>query len=906
LALGVAAVTFFAIGRGPVSLPSASAATVANPIAPVTAPAVTPLGQLFFEPNVGQTDAQVRYFTRANGYTLFLTDQGAVFSIDQHQPKAESGLKSAAHATRDAAGTTDTIAHSGTIKIGFVGANQRVAVDGVDPMRGRLNYMIGNDPSKWHTDVPTYGRVLYRSLYPGIDMVYYGTPGALEFDLRLAPGADPGVIRLSLQGTRKVSVDPSGNLLLATDAGEITLRKPAISEELSGDRHKPLDGRFVMLPDSHNDVANASGTTVGFQVAAHDPSHAVVIDPQFLYSSYLGGSGDNSGSLANLQIYANIQKFITVSDVALDVAAGPNNTAYVSGLAYSTDFPTADPLQGTDKGAANKTPNAFIAKFDTSQSGTPSLVYSTFFGGSGNAFSGGSDGDQASSIAVDGNGEAYVAGTTYSTDLFTKNFLPGGNTKNGSNGPKPAPVNNGFALELNAAGDTVVYSTYIHGSKGVVPTRIALVPGCATACKAYITGGTRSNASIGVGKKKTIDFPVTANAFQAKNPDKTRNSAAFLLVLNGVPTAGGSNVSVAYGTFLGGAGIVLGGDSATGLAVDSTAKAYLDGVTFSKNFPVKSAFQAKNNGVGLSNAFVSVIDPGQSGANSLLWSTYLGGAGNKKAKQGDLATALALDKNGNVWTTGATFSYNAKPPGFPTKTPLQADNNANPASFVSVGDPATGASNFFVSEFSPSGSMLYSTYLGGGGLVLSLGQLIPVIELGDAATGIKVDSSNQVWVTGAVTSRSNVLPGKPFPSATSAIGCFNDGNSFFSGNGQGPLVTAVVLRLNASSNTIPFLTFLPGELLDVPVAIAVDGSNHPYVAGLTYSSIFPVTIINNAGFQTSNAASFSGTGSFFFGTTNAFMTELDPSSSDCSNLLNPPVQTLAPATTDSLTAWTLK
>src|SRR5665213_1544315 len=159
LALGVAAITVFAIGGGRISLPSASAATVANPTTSVTAHPVTPLGQLFFDPNVGQTDGQVRYLTRANGYTLFLTDQGAVFSIEQHRPKAAGGFKSPAMTAHDKAAPTDPIAPSATIKMGFVGANQKVAVDGVDPMRGRLNYMIGNDPSKWHTDVPTYGRV---------------------------------------------------------------------------------------------------------------------------------------------------------------------------------------------------------------------------------------------------------------------------------------------------------------------------------------------------------------------------------------------------------------------------------------------------------------------------------------------------------------------------------------------------------------------------------------------------------------------------------------------------------------------------------------------------------------------------------------------------------------------------
>jgi len=241
--------------------------------------------------------------------------------------------------------------------------------------------------------------------------------------------------------------------------------------------------------------------------------------------------------------------------------------------------------------------------------------------------------------------------------------------------------------------------------------------------------------------------------------------------------------------------------------------------------------------------------------------------------------------------------------------PFQADNAANPATFKAAGGPPVGASNFFVSEFSSSGSLLYSTYVGGGGVELKVAPLAPIVELGDAGTGIKVDGSNNVWVTGAVTSRSSVAPDVPFPATNATTGCFQDDNSFTSGFGQGPLATVVVFNLDGT--TIPFLTFLPGDYLDIPLALAVDGTNHPYVTGFTYSAAYPTTIApGNAAFQSVNNAFGNGKGPILifgpgFGTTNAFITELDPTSADCSDLLYPPGTQVrvAPPASNSMTPW---
>lgn len=809
--------------------------------------------QSFFEQNEGQVDSAVRYFARAGDYVLFLTERGAVLSL------------AGADATRRGA-------RRATVSVEFIGADPAARIEGTRRLPGRINYFVGNDPKAWRRDVPIYAGARYDSIYPGIDAIYYDHPEALEFDLRIAAGADPKIVRLALHGARRVRLDNAGDLVMTTAAGRLKLLKPVVHEEFPDGRRESIDGRYVMFGSERD------GTRmVGFAIARRDARATVVVDPQFVYSSFFGGSGQDFGGLSGLQEFSVAQNFIDVSDVGFGVATGGvANTAYVAGMAYSTNFPfTKGAFQTKRLGALTRSPNAFVAKFDTTKAGAASLIYATFFGGSGNKLGGGSDGDQASGIAVDGSGDAYVVGTTYSTNLPTTNTqVPGGTTFNGSLGPNPRPTNNGFAIELNPAGNGLIYSTYINGADGAVPSRVAIEPGCASECEAFISGSTTSDSY------SPANFPVTAStAYQSTNPDANGNSAAFLLVISGA--ASGTPATLAYGTFLGGSGNTTGGDVATGIAVDSDGLAYMTGLTYSTNFPVTGdAYQPANLGAALTttNAFLTILNPAVGGSGGLEYSTYLGGSGNPALASavaqaaGDIGTDITLDGNGNIWLVGesaSTWAYN--PPGFPvTPNAFQADNNN-----VALGFPS--GANFFVSEFSnlPSPALEYSTYLGGQGSVLTPSATV-MIPLGDYGTGIRVDSSGTPWITGAVTSLGT------FPSATAGNGCFatNNPNDFFSN----PVL--VSLSINPTSSSIDFETFLPGDIADAPLGIDLDPAGDIYLTGLTYSSPltstsnpngFPIT--TNA-YETINRAFLNHKG-LFGSTTNAFLTQIDSTSATC-------------------------
>ena len=411
--------------------------------------------------------------------------------------------------------------------------------------------------------------------------------------------------------------------------------------------------------------------------------------------------------------------------------------------------------KGGPAGANHKTPNAFIAAFDTTKSGPASLIFSTFLGGTGSSDST-QNGDIATGIAIDGAGKPYVVGITYSQDFpFTPNAFQ--TTINQLDQDR----NNGFAAILSADGTQLLYSSFINGKIGAPASRVALEPGCTGSpnCLFYIAGSsTTGNTGTDPGD---ASFVTTSNAFQSTNPDTVGNSAAYVIVLD--PTAGTNGLL--YSTFLGGSGRSLppttGGDGATGIAVDTRNQKkliYVTGFTFSTvgsgltPFPTTTgAFQTDNNAKANqeSNAFISVIDPSQTtGSNTLVYSTYIGGSGNATLTPGaaaNIATDITLDPGaaGKVWLTGLTFSSD-----FPTNNPFQSTNLAAANTF----------STAFVTHFDTTAPMAtalnYSTYLGGSGFV------VPLLGggAGDAGTGIRVDSNGNILVTGGTISSDFTQP----------------------------------------------------------------------------------------------------------------------------------------------------
>ncbi len=797
---------------------------------------------LYFERNVGQTDPQVQFLSRAGALNLFLTGTETVLVLGaggaaQRAPDLQATLegKSAASARESA-----------VLRISPLGANPNPQIEGIDPLPGHVNYLIGDVPSNWRMNVATYGRVRYRSIYPGVDLVYYGSRAALEYDLIVAPGADPGRIALAIDGAGDASLDASGDLILGTASGYVTMRKPRIYQQDT--RHqgdgirREIEGRYALT-----DLPGGSRKKmVAIQVAGYDRTLPLVIDPQFVYSTCLGGNGSNKletpesfASFFGVQPSSMPTNF-NFSDYAFDIALDPQGNIYVAGVADSPDFPTLNAEQSTDNTSTN-TPNAFVAKLNPYRSGSASLVYATYLGGSGNAASGGTEGDEAHGIAVDGSGDAYIAGLTYS-----QNFPHTAVAFETQNNAPAANINNGFVTELNFSGG-LVYSTFINGSQGAAASRIAVKPGCLSNCAAYVSGSTTST-----------DFP-TLNPYQTVNPDTHSNPAAYLLVLNG----GGS--SLMYSTYFGGSGTRDGGEGALGVTVDSAGHAYVTGFTYSTDLPTQNPYQLHSqNTFSDSSAFVAEFDPSQNGSNSLVYSTYLGGNGGLVA--GDIGTNLTLDQSGHIFVTGTTYSSI-----FPVTANAYQSSNLAASGF---------GSNAFVSELDPSmagsAQLAYSTYLGGSGFPYIFNPIIVVQA--DAAAGIAVDAAGRIFVSGGTFSSD-------FPTSAGACQQQNNANQDVNpdaGGGTNAFLTEIDPSQSGNSQLV-FSGYLGGSTLDMAGSIRLDSSDDVFVAGTTVSSDFPVTI---AGYQQQNNT---GTNA----SSNVFIAELDPSSANCT-LNSTPAPTATP------------
>ncbi len=614
---------------------------------------------LSFEANQGQTDKRVKFLSRGDGYSLFLTSTDAVLTLRKPAPDAAAGglrggLRRAALKTSGKKAEQGKVA---VLRVSLEGANRDPQISGLDQLPGKANYLVGRDSRKWHTNVPTYAEVRYQGVYPGVDLIYRSSEQRrLEYDFVVSPGADPKAIGLGFAGQQGLKLDPHGDLIVHTAGGDVVERAPLVYQQING-RRRTMAGRFVLTGKRR----------VGFQVADYDRSQPLVIDPALVYSTYLGGSG---------------------YDVGLAIAVDGSGNAYVTGSATSTDFPiTAGAFQTTllnNEGNVTEG-NAFVTKLNASGS---ALVYSTYLGGSGNALGAGY-GDHGTGIAVDGSGNAYLTGYTGSTDFP---ITAGAFQAAYGGGPYDA-----FVTSLNATGSALVYSTYL--GVGFAPEGRAIAVDASG--NAYVTGIAAPN------------FPTTAGAFQ------TTFGGGFVTKLNasgsalvystyldviygngiavdgsgdayvtGITSSGGpydafvtklnaTGSALVYSTNLGGSGQ----DSGLAIAVDGSGNAYVTGSTSSTNFPTTpGAFQTTLGGAF--NAFVTELN---ASGSALVYSTYLGGSGN------DGGNGIAVDGSSNACVTGATSSTD-----FPT----------------TAGAFQTTPGGAFVTKLNASGSALvYSTYL---------------------------------------------------------------------------------------------------------------------------------------------------------------------------------------------------
>jgi hypothetical protein len=377
---------------------------------------------LTFQPNVGQTDKRVQFLSQGDGYSLFLTPADAVLSLHDAPVKMSLG--------KIKAGKT------ATLEMVTVGGNKAAAVTGLEQEASHTNYLIGNDHDKWYSDVSNYARIKYAGIYPGIDLTYYGNQSQLEYDFVVAPGADPGAIKLQLKGMQRLHLDPKGELLIDTTVGQVRLEQPVLYQEKADGSHASVQGKLVLARNE-----------IHFKIGNYDKRKPLVIDPILAYSTYLGGSNEENYTLGHLGNY--------VSGIAVD----STGAAYITGISLST---TNFPFVGTQSANTPLVPNAvygFVAKF--SPQGT--LVYSTFIGGSV-FFPYTSYAAIPGGIAVDSIGNAYIAGYT-----TTRNF------PTYSSAYQSTPYSNsytgvmGFVTKLNAAGNlnagtgtASAYSTYLY------------------------------------------------------------------------------------------------------------------------------------------------------------------------------------------------------------------------------------------------------------------------------------------------------------------------------------------------------------------------------------------------------------------------------------------------------------
>lgn len=389
-----------------------------------------------FEPNVGQTDSAVRFIARDRDGMAFLTAAETVLRVSKPTPDGERNSDIRHSKVRNQAGNIE----SAVLRLHTVGSNPHTRIEGLDPLPGSTNYFIGNDPKKWRTNVPSYAKVKYAEIYAGIDLIYYGNEGNLEYDFNVAPGADPSRIAISVEGAEDVEIDDAGNLLLRTRLGEVRQPAPHIYQKENG-KTREITGRYVFREDGN----------VGFKLDSYDVNKTLVIDPQLIYATYLGGSGaEFSGG------------------IAVDSAG----SAYITGLTQSFDFPTRNPLQG-----ANTAQNAYVAKLSPDGS---SLVYSTYLGGTGGA--------EGKGIVVDTTGAAYLTGSA-GANFPMMNPLQGSNR-----GGQDA-----FVTKLSPDGASLIYSTYLGGSGEDLAHSIKL---------------DGENIAYVVGETNSADFP-KVNPLQA-------------------------------------------------------------------------------------------------------------------------------------------------------------------------------------------------------------------------------------------------------------------------------------------------------------------------------------------------------------------------------------------------------
>lgn len=665
---------------------------------------------LRFEPNLGQTEAGVKFLARGDRSTLFLMPAEAVLSFDAHVSAAAGvGTSRLRPGARPLAPTL--FQKNSVLRLVLLNGNPEAEISGLGRLGSVSNYFIGNDPAAWQTRIANYAAVRYRGIYPGVDLVLHGNRKALEYDFVVAPGRNPQRIRFRIQGSEHVRLDSRGCIVISTAAGDVHLERPHIYQEQDGTR-TTVHGGYDLATQEHE---------ISFRLGRYDKARPLVIDPVLSYSTFLGGTGGTTAFsvFVDRQGYAyvtgsaqagfpttsgvvmpvfggggefNTNAFVSKlspagdslvystylggtpgQDTAFSVVADSVGNAYVTGDTGSSNFPTVNAFQPNLKGINNI--NAFVTKLNPT--GT-ALLYSTYLGGSTGT-------DIGEGIAVNTTGEAYVTGAAGSTDFPVLNPLQAKGSI--------------FVTKFTSAGSALVYSTLFGGSSGG-DTAYGIVTD--SSGHAYVAGVSTSQ-----------DFPTTPGSVQ---PVPKTNENAFFSEFS--PAGNG----LLYSTLLGAGALTA--TWANGLALDGTGSVYLTGWTIASNtaasdFPTTPAVIEGTLAAGGGAAFVSKITPAGNGMSDLVYSTFLGGASRAgiAISQGN---GIAVDNNGNAIVAGRTGAAS-----FPT----------TPGALQSALKSQAGGFNAFVSKLNSGATqLLYSTYLGG--------------SVEDQALGIAIDQAGSVYLAG--------------------------------------------------------------------------------------------------------------------------------------------------------------
>jgi len=669
------------------------------------------------------------------------------------------------------------------LRLCFEGADSDTQVVGENQMRGIVNYHVGNDPTRWRSSIPTYRGILYKQLYPGIDLLYNGDEGILKGTYTIAPGANPADIRWRFDGASGISLD-EGELLIRlveTDEHAALIEREPTAWQVIGDKRISVRIRYHIHDDG----------SIGFALGRYDASQPLTIDPTLDYGTYVGGC-DGEGSYG--------------------IATDHDNNVYIAGRTRSLDYPAADPKTGKDNH------DIFVTKLDPSQTGADQLIYTTFIGGAAK--------DTAHGIAADAAGNAYVIGYARSADLPT--------TDNAFQRSFAGGWSDGVVIRLDTAG-TPTYVSYLGGNQWEDPIQMAIEDGLIyvtgdtdsdnypTTANAYqgnraghtdgfvavfdpaqsgdaslvystYFGGSSSDEAWAIavrdgiiyfaGNTQSTDLP-TRNPFQAEYSGASSwGGDAYLAKL--APSLTGDEQLV-YGTYFGGTRDEISG----GVAVDSAGNMYWCGATESTDFP--TTVGSPSFGGGKYDAFLVKLNPAGS---SCIYSLLIGGSGN------DGLRGIVVDAAGDAYVTGGTGSDD-----FPLVDPIQ-DTWAGGNGYEGL-----GPGDAIIARFDAAGTMLFSTYLGGRG--------------DEAGLGIALDQSGNVYIAGG-TKSSELATENPFQAAHS--GNFDNFVAIFGGFGPAPptptpTLTPTDTPVPTPTNTLtptrvwgPYKLYLPLILKNAPSA----------------------------------------------------------------------------------------